>query len=463
MGVESFFYPKFTTLPPAWKSSSFTTLGALWIMSNNSLTPTDWKIRNVKDLGTIKNSFEKQEINFFDRQIATKLNFTERLIRIAKGPMRSVALLGVFVFAAPVGVFWHAGNCAVIWIKGGDQATLTKHINSLFYDLVWCSSNFVFMLITKTNIFKYEFKTNLGDLFVFVCSMELVLKPFFIIWAWFSPESLNMYTGSSISIILKREFGLVGENGWLLTFNKAVDDITVESSKTEDGVVVSGYFHNLWEEHANEALLEFRQIINTLQLELQEEELKEFSKSPVRLFRYLHNYIALKNGELLHDKTQLESSMTKLDQLFENYYLIGSVLRNLLNSHNIKGAPFPFSPEVCRSFFTLHHETNQTSQQLLEDYNNQLDDIKKINLLEGGPNNDFIAIKRKILNAKNAYDILDLNSNASESIYKKAYFKSAKQLHPDKLPVEWQEQGTKLFHVIDTAYKYANSVYIKKT
>jgi hypothetical protein len=47
MSIESFYYPKLTTLPDAWKRSSFTGISALWILSNNSYLSSNYKIRKI--------------------------------------------------------------------------------------------------------------------------------------------------------------------------------------------------------------------------------------------------------------------------------------------------------------------------------------------------------------------------------------------------------------------------------
>jgi len=470
MGVESFFYPKLTTIPPPWQGSSFTRLGVLWIMSNNFFTPTDCKLKKIKDLGAIKNSLEEQGISLFDRHVVTESNSTKTLTKIA----RSVALLGVFVFVAPLESIWHLGNCVyytVVWMKGGGRTDLIKHLELLFENLLWSSPHMLVACISFRLILTCPHPNLVECLAIsLVGSLALTATMYItalILVAWFGSEPLhppwlmNTWPSIPIPIHLKTKFGLVGEDGWLLTFDEAVDDITVEESKSGGYVVVSGYFNSLWEEQASQMLLACRQVIDTLQLELNKEKIEEFSKNPASFLPYIQDYC--KNGNLLQCKTELESSVSKIDQLLKNYTLISGVLDKLLGSHKIKGTSFPYGPEVCRGFFSLYTENSQLPDELLEEFNKRLADIQEMILVTAGPSKGFIETKQKILDGTNPYDILGLVKGVSESTYKKAYFQSAKQVYPDKLPPAWKQQGDELFKVMDAAYKYVISTYTQKT
>jgi hypothetical protein len=152
MSIESFYYPKLATLPDSWKRGSFAGIGALWIVSNNSLTPSDYKIRKIKDLGSIKTSIINSDIDLFNRELKIVDGNNELLTEIKS----SVAALGVFIFAAPLGCVWHLGNSiyhTVLWIRGEKQTHLKEHILSLIQDLGWtapsCASAYIILKTEK--------------------------------------------------------------------------------------------------------------------------------------------------------------------------------------------------------------------------------------------------------------------------------------------------------------------------
>jgi hypothetical protein len=468
MSIESFYYPKLATLPDAWKRSSFTALGALWIVSNNFLTPSDCKIRKIKDLGSLKNSIIKSRIDLFNHQIDTSFSSNRILARVASGLMRAVALLGVFVFAAPLGVIWHLGNCVyhtVLWIKGEKQVYLKQHINSLFYDLAWSLSIYGIIcirLIDKSNIRKIldcNFRLGLSLIIIRIFFNAAVIGGLFfkstlILLASLSPKNLDIFIGSIASFTLKEKFGLEGEDGWLLTFNQALDAPIIQKSQTVNHGVLSGYFYDLRTEQALKILIEVNKIIQCLQLRLEEDFLKEFSENPTNFLQIFQN----SNDQIVCSKTintnELKQSIDQLKKYFANYKEIEHVLSDLFPS--IKFANFPFDPKSCQSFFS--YQGNEINLSLLDNFKCLLTKIKLLNLSEGGSSDNFIGIKQNILNANDAYEVLGLKAGISKEACKKAYIKSVIQIHPDKTPENWKAQATELFKVLDAAYKYISSV-----
>ena len=51
------------------------------------------------------------------------------------------------------------------------------------------------------------------------------------------------------------------------------------------------------------------------------------------------------------------------------------------------------------------------------------------------------------------YDILGVNKNAKDNEIKKAYYKLARECHPDKVESEKREEATKKFQEIGEAYE----------
>ncbi len=457
MRLESFYYPSLTTLPDAWKRGSFTGIGVFWIASNNSLTPTAYKIRKLQDQGSIKTSITDSGIDLFDRQIKTGANANKLLSGVILGIKRMIALIGVFTFIAPLGCIWHSGNCIYqtgLWAKGEKQIYLKEHACSLIYDFIWGVAPTFISCITLQYLSVipfFSFGVLIPEVMTAMIMCELGIVTLLV---GLSADVLEIIIGGAVahSIYLKEEFGLVGKDGWILTFNYQNDAPTINEVEKTNRVMLSGYFCDLWEEQAINVLLEFRKIIDLLQLELKEEELKRFSENPERFLPYLDNLMSESNEKVSCNRGQLDGSIAKAKQFLENVETIKRYLSKIL-PNNIRLTPFLFSPEICQMYFTYQYQENSTTQQLHNHFDDSLVKIKESDLPEGGPSKDFITFKQNILNANNAYEVLGLTADASKERCRKAYIKRVVQIHPDKTPEIWQAQATELFKVMDAAYK----------
>ncbi|MGH2613285.1 MAG: J domain-containing protein [Rhabdochlamydiaceae bacterium] len=454
MSIESFYSPTLATLPEAWKRSSFTEIGVLWIMSNNSLTPSDCKIRRIKDLESIKNSITISGIDLFDRKVVEITgNNNQVLLGVITGIKRSTALLGIFIFVAPLGSVWHLGNCVyhtVLWIKGEKQTHFKEHISSFIIDLlggiISCS-----IIILLSGISKKIDKLPIDVLLLLnlVVGNSIIITVFFLVLFGLEAKKLKIFITSIKPILLKERFGLVGEKGWLLTFNQKIDSENRIYSETSDEVTIKGYFSELHTQQALKALVEVQEIIQLIQLQLEEEKLEEFSNDPTKFLKYLKTTEKNVPGKSSEKKNKdLEQCIATFKQALDNYKLMQNILSSIHS--NVQFRKFIFSPESCRSFFT--YRISQSGQSFPDELKDLLTKIKAANLAEDGPNDHFIAIKKNILHAQNAYKVLGLEIGASKSACKEVFRNNILYIHPDKVSEEWKTQAKDLFNVLGVAY-----------
>ncbi|MGH2645240.1 MAG: hypothetical protein ACRDE2_14900, partial [Chitinophagaceae bacterium] len=249
------------TLADVCKRGSFTGIGAHWILSNNFLTPSAYKIRKIRDRGSIKDSIINSDINLFDREVVDINN------KSFQGIKRAVALLGIFIFVAPLGGVWHLGNCVyhtVLWIKKGEKpAYLKEHISSLIIDLVWTLFTYAIaydLLKAQPSFWKLMLSDKVKELTEIG---RLVYAVIFIAYIVFSLVAgcLIMFGAHTLSdsrkpFYLKEQFGIVGENGWLLTIDQELDTEKRIPCENSDEVTINGHFYDIWKEQAMKVLLE---------------------------------------------------------------------------------------------------------------------------------------------------------------------------------------------------------------
>ncbi|MGH2613030.1 MAG: J domain-containing protein [Rhabdochlamydiaceae bacterium] len=459
MSIESFYYPKLTTLPDAWQRSSFTGISALWILSNNSYLSSNYKIRKIADLGSINDSILHSGIDLFDRQIEVK-KIDNRLLDKIK---RVLIYLGIFIFAPPAGCIWHLGNCIyhiVVWIKKGEKHSHFKeHVLSVINDLAWTACTCVVAYdLLKSEKFSLRLVFSFERMDDSIQVIALMLYSFVLPFALLSARTVfyDIFTQAfQKPYILKQRFGVVGENEWLLSFKSKVDRESCSIREKPDTLQLSGYFCDLRKEQAVKLLMEVRKIIQCLQLRLEEEPLKEFSEDPKKFLQTLQNSSNLSTlSRTTIDTNELKQSVDHLKKYLDGYKEIENILSDFFSSIHFPN--FFFDPESCRTFFT--YQDNESNLSLLDNFNDLLTQIKHLKWSEGAPSNSFTGIKQNILSANDAYEVLGLKAGASKEACKTAYIKSVIQIHPDKTPETWKAQATELFKVVDTAYRYINSV-----
>ncbi len=374
MVIKSFFYPTFSTLPEAWKRNSFTQNAFLWVVSNNFLAPTDYVVKKIQDKGSIQASIKASGIDLFNRQIeAGRCNgLLHALIgRVA----RAAACAGIVIFAPSIGSIWHLGNCVyqvTLWARGEKQVYIKEHASSFLADL---ASNLVLPWFILMNSIRFAYlKDHTFPIILSIAGswgiMQSLLLPDILTFIWgISAQSLdNSYfrfpffeNPTQYSFSLRKRFGLVGENGWPLTFDNNTD-LTIKKSEKKGNVVLGGYFYELWAKQATSVLVEFKKIVDMLQLNLDEEQLQSFSSDPSNFFQFLDEWKNSSSPEIMYE-LQLDEHVTKAKKAFENCEFI----KNFISKNSdIRLCPFIFCPASCRPFFENKREEEAQERRLAQ-------------------------------------------------------------------------------------------------
>ena len=114
MGLESLYYPTLSTLPEKWWRGSFTEIGILWLESSNFFSPSDCKIRQITDKGSIRASMTDSAINLFDRQLEGRTRTRDEVLK------KVFISLGLLTIVPPLGGLWHLSESCyhgVFWIS----------------------------------------------------------------------------------------------------------------------------------------------------------------------------------------------------------------------------------------------------------------------------------------------------------------------------------------------------------
>lgn len=229
MSIESFYYPKFSTLPDAWKQSSFSEIAELWILSHSQLSPSAANICKIADRGSIQASI-----------IASQIDLKEWVIA-EKSTQKNLTYIGMKLFMPPLGCIWHASHGMyyfVQWIRTGERHPyFNKHIRALVADLIYtiatlslaiatglCAVSFSCKLL-KMKEFAFRPDDSFKSYFVVLCASLLGTLFFPTVLLSFLREMTFCTHESAISksYFLKQHLGLIGENGWLLTYDQKVD------------------------------------------------------------------------------------------------------------------------------------------------------------------------------------------------------------------------------------------------
>ena len=226
MSIDSFYYPKFSTLPDAWEQSSFSEIAELWILSRSQLS-----LKRIDDLGSVKKSFIASNITQYSNLDTWDWYIAEKS---SSKPLVALAYMGIKLFMPPLGCIWHASHGMyyfVQWIRTGEkQPYFNKHIHSLVTDLLYtiaalslaiatgiCVIQFRSSYLQTTKLRKMEFLPSayyaLGSLFFPIVLLSLVQGPIFC-----TDKSTIL-----ISYLIKQHLRRIGQNGWLLTYHQETD------------------------------------------------------------------------------------------------------------------------------------------------------------------------------------------------------------------------------------------------
>jgi hypothetical protein len=490
---DPFFYPRVSTLPSHWECRSFTELGTLWIASNNYLSPSHCKAREIHDLGSSESLGSPESlnsVNLLNYEIIRRTYFTEALVGLTSMVMRTVAQVGVFTFAAPVGTIWHLGNSIYYVTAGKDEEKLEKHFKAFLGDLKVSASTFTLVIqklrgenLTENliKVLTYRARKNTVKLTVndiityYAAYIECIKLVLAVIHGLFPQGFHNFFSGLGASYALKKTLGITGEGGWLLQLMNKDKDFETLLKDTISLMV--RYFTDLRDSvnDAGELFLELNNLVNKTPTSEELEMLDKLyqAEDPQKLIDYLFrkylNNLVVPLGDTQTQIDQIDL-VYRLDDSLKKCRLMHDLITRsfLLNlkflaklgkvpefSFSKAGQPEDFASEQPKAPFHDFFFGNAEKNIKLNNFEKLLAEVKSLREepLPGKENSDYkyIEAKNRILKAKNPYEVLGVNKSDDEETYKKAYLKLSRHIHPDKLPDDRKEEAKMLFTVAQAA------------
>ena len=464
----------------AWKTHSFVGLGSLWVLGNETLTPSDCKIRKIVDMGSIRDSVDKSGIDLFDREVLVEQRFNEWQC----GLMRVVTMMGIITVGSNLGAAWHAGHTVyhvAVWVgKRGESESdieaIKQHALSFFHDFaialgfqlrlceiikkkvtVLPHLNFYVNLLEKypqlpfaTIIFKLPLALALG-----IASRSYVNEKI-LTSKWMTRIDEDQVLKS---YMMKKHFGLMSERDILLSYGPDKDrelentDGIGPGNQSMKVVAADSHFMTLLTTEANEFLMTCKDMVTLLDLNLTPQVQAHYSSNPKEILSDLR-----KRHDPPLKKSELDPLLKKAEKHLKNYELLIAVFKETLQVNEFHSGYFA---DGTHDMFFQPHIKPQTP---LESFYQQLQILREKHLPNTGHNSKYIAIKERILKAKTPFDVLGV-TEGDPDIQKKinrAYkHECSLAFHPDKVPKEWQEEATDIFGVINQAYQAITDLFKK--
>jgi hypothetical protein len=456
-------FPTLVTLPEVWKRSSFVAIGSLWCDSYLN-SPFDCQIRRISDLGSIYASVLEKKIDLLDRKIKVYPGILSDLVSTM---IIATASLHMFV-VAPLGCIWHAGNC-VYYVtlceeNETNDAHLKQHILSFMQDLTYAVVACVFYYLLPKKLAKiWESIDNTSESYYTI----LWKNPFkalesynmfqsLILLTWYLQQVSLFVNAPSQSTELKKCFGLVGEGGWLLVSDPAVDmpptSIGTASVKT---CPLTKYCTEILDQTAEGILHECSNAVKLLEVEIIENELQIFTRDPRQFLDCLD--VLLNNDQLRVscDPRELQKIADRIRFLFGQYKAMQVFLIRF--AQFVFLTPFTINSLDCKKHFVYKKDINRPN--FWKDFKNSLKEIQSSNLSTEGPTENFIAIKKRILlAADDAYAVLGTQWGATGGDINKAYKNTILWISPDKVDTAWKQEASRLYQVANLAKAYLDSL-----
>jgi hypothetical protein len=357
--MNNIYSPTITTLPDSWSKSSFTLIGIFWMMNNDLLSPIDVEIRRIKDLGSFKASLEASKIDLFDRQFKTihTGNYPiSPFLSIIRNITKAVFLTGVFVIASPLGVIWHLAHCIYYKFLSSIEKRkiyFEEHVKSFVMDL-WIASMIYAAAYDFLKVKKGVWRDLLGPSnkqHPSFADISILILPILLILALI-PWNVRIYFPLEKGFFLKQNFGLVGEDGWVLR-SHILDDakdallLTCPNGRLSAQKVMVGYFPELYYELGQNFLLKVLEIIELLQIRLEEKEVIDFSNNPRKILPHLQRLVNDSN----ENKQPLREKWIVAKKILAEHDLIGDLLLELRPSCKMIVPRFSMSPQDCQLYF----------------------------------------------------------------------------------------------------------------
>lgn len=418
--------------------------------------------RKVKDLGSIRKS-----VNVLDIDIFETVNVEHS--KLAKGS-RCLARISASVvigsLVATIGAIWHTCYVAVYsclyFTNNNDNEHYYKNICQASNSLLTDGTLAFFGAICPYLLYKQFFKNAqvMTALVVATAALPILigLLPQQVPRLFIQKDlRLPFYK----SILLKNTYGIVAENGKLLSWNAADD--------REHTKFIDGHFGEIYVQQG----LNFLSTVEQIKQELPNGFSLRMTYPPTanNIRSQLTGVDFPNKAAYLAKLKDSERSLTRVRGFLELFLDMqeNSVFHYYFEANsNIHIPKFPFNENYCQSFFgsnarykpssgyqppprqnpSSSHAPPPTQTAWESALQKARAEIQNNGL---GPNERYIAYKTRIFTASTAAALFDLKPGYTAKDAKRAYLKAALVLHPDKVPNEYRKETEEIFKIYGTA------------
>ena len=420
------------------KPCSFSESAIRYVLSYDFIYPSNVESRKIEAKSSLKKSIGNDNTIFNGNPNKSLWHLWGKPVR---GTIRMVAVAAIGMTASQVGAVYNclgAAGYAVVSLRGREEGNrdwvkAKDYAGAFFTDLLLAGLviGWVFALhkTAQVNWYDTSFEAvnqmNIwGNLsFAGACYMPLLsLDPKMSV-PYLAYRDARAPLFKSLS--LKNEFGIVGQDGYLLPYSRKQDQEDLE---------LSGHFADLMRAQAMDALF----MIQDLQ-----EKLPKGSKMPL-IFPPEPDKIKAFLDETFHLETaEKEEWLAQFKRLYGNMKKMSAILKECLElKHEMIFAEsrtsyvmpdFPYTSEFVNEFFAEH--AVDLWKQTLAQTNAALVSETPANLPE-----EYKQFKERVKRDAPPHELLGVGHGCESQELRTVYKKCALLLHPDKLPMEHREQ-----------------------
>ncbi len=328
-------------VPPWLSNASFTKIGVFFIQNDSNLTPSDCKIRQIADLGSVLASAEQPGVDLLQREVIVISPYAYIAQAIFCRIATAVATAGVLVIGAPLGVLWHLG--AVVYhalgaIRNGRHLTgLEQHGLALAQDFLAALPTLTFF-VSKICAAQGIALLTPGTLMTPIAALVLMAAASIatveiaglLALPVLPRETLSYWFDFEHSVLMKTQFGLVGKTGELLTPGPKTDTHDPYGFEPHN---FRGLFSDLRKKNAEKLVNEIKHIAQQLPLVLSYGQAYTFSEYPEKILHYLKKHSlpndfswdvlekAIEADQILRDCLNVLFFEETIPQFFDTYEL----------------------------------------------------------------------------------------------------------------------------------------------
>lgn len=422
-------------------NSSFSLNASTAVLSSNFFYPSEYKVREVEDRGSLYRTITEQGIDLFAR--GEKINSCcHRYGKPLRAIARAVAFLAIGILIAPIGCVWHAMltvGRAILCLRGGVHTShnwtkVKQHIAAFFTDLLITG----LAALTCSTFVEGVFA---GEAIAFVASIAVAANLFSPLSSFIPHESLPLFLASRNervafykSIMLKNAFGLVGKQGKLLTWN---------AEKDQEFPELTGLFGTIYQQQG----LDFLEAINELQkvlirnncrlpsfyppeatsiISFMEENREKLEKRNIDIMKWINKFQILDANLKFMSKLLVECTWMKHVLLF-----VSSGLK--------RSCPFPWIKEICDPYFSWAWDETLTAEMV--HLTGRVD----------GFSDEFKVYRQRLRERKDPHELLGLSTNSTTAELNQAKRDAFLHIHPDKVNASLRGEAEAVFRCVNEA------------